>query len=115
MKLSLDYIPSNQWQAYIEMEMGGIAAEKRFAILSGLVRTSLWFTDPMGKSILAVPGGNVGGAGYGTKDTLVRINTSFLTKELGKSTPPKLIEVLIPTDVWIRSYTFELQDVPFPK
>lgn len=54
------------------------------------------------------------GSGHGTRETFTSGGRSWPVRGIAKGESPKLAEIALVTDVWVRSYTFGLRDVPQP-
>jgi hypothetical protein len=111
---SLQYIDDGRWLAGIELDLGGIDANKRFPLHAAMSRTLLRFTEGTGPSREGTHQ-SYGGRSFGTKEGTLTTHSSTNLTSKEKNTPPTCIETDVLTDVWSRVYSFEFTNVPYPK
>jgi hypothetical protein len=100
------------WIFGYSLQMATVPVEKRFALYGATLESRARFYNAAGRLIPGEPRGNSGGAGFGTAETLASGHRSFLAAGVPATETPTAIEFDLITDVWMRSYSFELRDVP---
>lgn len=106
--------PEEPWIISFSLEMATVPVEKRYPVYGATLEAKVRFLDGGGKELAAEFQGGAGGTGFGTRETFQRGNRSWLVRGLPATETPKRAEIELVTDVWVRSYAFELKDVPHP-
>lgn len=102
------------WHISFSLGMATIPVDKRFAVYGATLEARARFLDAGGRTLSSEFKGNAGFSGFGTREGFVSGNRGWLVRGVPKGEAPKLAEIELVTDVWIRTYKFELRDVPQP-
>lgn len=102
----------NGWEASIDLDLTRLPSSKHRALFAYLLNSRIRFVDAEGKE---TPAENGGASSSGQlDDPLQRVGTTVRTDKIPESPGPKTVDVTLVTDVWSRTFPFELKDVPGP-
>ncbi len=102
-----------QWEARILLNTFRTAREKRPVLYALLLASKIRFLGPGDKPHATEVGG--WGAGGHVTDRLQTMNVSVSSSDFAKAVPPHAIELELVTDVWEKSWAFELKDIPLAR
>ena len=104
---------SGGWNASIDLDLRCSPASKHCALFAYLLTSKIRFIDADGKEHETENGG-ASSSGH-SADPLESVGTSVWTNRLSEARPPKAVDATIVSDVWEKTFPFELKGVERPK